>query len=190
MEGLEVDRSHRLCLTKRVEKKLPGEWGDLARETAVALEPVHQSHHERDLLEGHVGQSSKVLTRHDFAAVPVLVHVNSREAHVGKLKELDGRETTSGNVWVTVLFDEGLELPQFKFVQYDFCCSGSGSAAHSRVDQQFVGRDLLQDSGKSVMCCPFECCCDRFPNHDFHDTLLHQLAVYRLAVDCVDHDRL
>ena len=125
MEGLEVDHSRRLGLAKRVKKKLPLKWGGLSRESVVSLDPVHQSHQEGDLLEGHVGQLSKVLPRHDFTTVPDLVHVYSREAHAGKLQDLNGRETTSGNVRLTVLFDEGLELPHFKLVQYDFCCSGT-----------------------------------------------------------------
>jgi hypothetical protein len=67
VEGREVHYSRRLHLVKGVERKLSLKWG-FTLESSVGVQPVHQDHHERDLLQGRVGQSSKVLTRHNFAA--------------------------------------------------------------------------------------------------------------------------
>ncbi len=50
-------------------KNTPLTWDGFALEDVVTLDLVHQNQHERDRLQGRVGQSSKVLTRHDFPSV-------------------------------------------------------------------------------------------------------------------------
>jgi hypothetical protein len=144
----------------------------------------NQNYHERDFLEGDVGQESVVLGSHGFDVVKTLVHVHSRKYHMRILKKLNGWKTSVWNVWVTArLLDEGLEVAHFEFVQYHFRCSVRGLATHSRADEGFVGPDLLFDLGDPRILCLVECCFDKKEKHCFHDRRLHQLAVYSLVQD-------